>query len=251
MSVRKIIKIDEEKCDGCGLCVPDCAEGALQIIDGKARLVSDVFCDGLGACLGTCPQGAISMEEREAADFDEEAATKHAKNQDNVADAPALACGCPSAMSKTIDRKPKASSSPSETPTESRLENWPVQIKLVPPAAPYLAGADILVAADCVPFSYAGFHNELLSGKTLLVGCPKLDDADYYVEKLTEIFANANPASITVAKMEVPCCSGISQIVSKAVEHSGISVPVSVITISIDGKIIESDCPSECSCKSN
>lgn len=251
MSVRKIIKIDEEKCDGCGLCVPDCAEGALQIIDGKARLVSDVFCDGLGACLGTCPQGAISMEEREAADFDEEAAMAHAHKEKEGSDSPNLACGCPSTLSKTIERSSHNPQVAVDTPSESALQNWPVQIKLVPPAAPYLAGADLLVAADCVPFSYAGFHNELLSGKTLLVGCPKLDDADYYVTKLTEIFANAHPASITVAKMEVPCCSGISQIVSKAVELSGISVPVSVITVSIEGKIIESDCPSGCGCKSN
>ena len=212
---RQIITIDENRCTGCGLCIPNCAEGALRIIDGKARLVSDLFCDGLGACIGHCPEGAITMEIREAEPYDESKVMENiARRGPNVIKAhPARALdGCP-----------------------SRLRQWPVQIMLVPPDAPFLDGADLLVAADCVPFAYASFHENLLAGKALLVGCPKLDDAEHYLEKLTEMFKRADVRSVTVAHMEVPCCSGLVRLVERAIRDSGKDIPFEARTIGIRG----------------
>ncbi|TNF50917.1 4Fe-4S ferredoxin, partial [bacterium] len=246
MAVRTIVKIDEELCDGCGLCVPGCAEGALQIIDGKAKLVNDIYCDGLGACLGECPQNAITMIEREAEDFDEEAVHQHLKNltgpdeQESDHDhhhghdhghhkdpEPSL-CGCPGSLSQSFDKpepstesKPAAGESHDAAPVTSRLGNWPVQIMLAPVNAPYFDGARLVIAADCAPFAYGDFHRRFLEGKTLLIGCPKLDDTNIYLDKLTEIFKQNDIASIDVVYMEVPCCSGLTQLTEMALEKSG------------------------------
>jgi len=327
---RQIITIDEEKCDGCGLCIPNCPEGALQIIDEKARLVSDLFCDGLGACIGHCPQGAITIEEREAEKYDERTVMENIVPQgENVIQAhlehleehgqreylkeaiqylierdldipeefravksmvdsvessigssegdrraenqarhvhscgesasatatprsesraqghettasrhsEALACGCPG--SQVIDlreaEKPDLSGEQA-IKRPSHLKQWPVQIMLVPPFAPYLKNAELLIAADCVPFAYADFHDELLNGKVLLVGCPKLDDANYYTEKLTQVFKDNDIRSITIAHMEVPCCFGLGNIVQSAVEASGQNIPIEDVTINVRGE---------------
>jgi len=231
MSKRKIIKIDESKCNGCGLCVPNCAEGAIKIIDGKARLVSDVLCDGLGACLGHCPEGAISIEEREAGAFDEKAV--HAAKVGHFHEHG----GCPG--SRVMDLSKKARSGRNEKssgPHDSELRQWPVQIKLVSPDAPYFNNADLLIAADCVPFAYADFHENLLKGKILLVGCPKLDDIGYYKEKLSEIISNNNIRSVAYAHMEVPCCFGFVPAIKDAIKSSGKNIPFEDITITIDGE---------------
>lgn len=256
--VRKIVKIDEEKCDGCGLCIPQCKEGALQIIDGKARLVSEVYCDGLGACLGHCPRGAISIIEEEAEQFDERAVEEHltaargdkeqkaAKSEDRETDEPNHLFlhegGCPGARAMAFTPKGKATDCPraaSETQPESVLAQWPVQLTLVPVAAPYLQGADLLIAADCVPFAYAGFHQNLLEGKALLIACPKLDDTAPYIQKLARIFAECDPKSITVAHMEVPCCFGLGRVVREALRISGKQIRVRDVTVSIQGKLCE------------
>ncbi len=217
MEERKIIKIDEEKCNGCGLCVPNCHEGALRIIDGKARLVSEVFCDGLGACIGHCPQGAITIEERNAAPFSEDKVREHMAKKS----APS---GCPG--SRVMDLRNK----------KSELRQWPVQIKLVPTSAAYLDGADLLISADCVPFVFPAFHKDLLKGKVLLVGCPKLDDLEYYREKISGIVKHNNIKSITYAHMEVPCCSGFIGIIEHAISGSLKDIPFKDVTISIEGE---------------
>jgi ferredoxin len=218
MSKRKIIKIDEDKCNGCGQCIPNCPEGALEIIDGKARLVSDSFCDGLGVCLGYCPQGAISIKEREAEKYEERPA-----------------CGCPSAQ--TLDLRKKEQTTQKDMPKGiSELINWPVQIKLVPVNAPYLEGADLLITADCLPFAYADFHRDLLRGKILLMGCPKLDDAQFYQEKLSQVFKNNSIKSVTCAHMEVPCCFGLVKLVKDALSASGKDIPFNEITVTIKGE---------------
>jgi len=244
---RKIIKIDEDKCDGCGQCVPACPEGALQIVEGKARLVSDVYCDGLGACLGECPRGAISIEEREAEAFDEKAVHERLKAERSATKplsqarlAPAFG-GCPGAAARTIERVAPATSSQTvgETPAPSTLTNWPVQLHLVPTHAPYLEGAKLLIAADCVPFAFADFHRELLAGRTLVIGCPKLDDVEAYVEKLAEILRVNDVASIDVAYMEVPCCFGLVRLVRTALADSGKDIPLHLIKIGIGGEILE------------
>lgn len=234
--VRKIIKIDEEKCTGCGVCIPNCVEGALQIIDGKARLVKDAYCDGLGACIGECPEGAITIIEREAEAFDEEAANTHARQvTEKEAEAPFV---CPGVMVKDIQPKPDATDpAPSEIPP-SQLSNWPVQLNLVPPAAPYFQHADLLVVADCVPFAVADFHARFLRGRIAVVGCPKFDDVGGYVEKLTAIFKQASIKSLTVVRMEVPCCSGLVRIVQSAMAASGKDIPFEAITLSIRGEEI-------------
>jgi ferredoxin len=288
---REIIIIDEEKCDGCGLCVPNCPEGALQMVDGKAKLVGEIYCDGLGACIGHCPQGAITVETREADGYDERLVMRNivTKGDDVILEhlehldehgqteylkdairyliennihvpekfrkpeyvAPAMMgaspggksmnvaeCGCPG--SRVVDmrgskeqqhqqaEKPKARRS-------SRLQQWPVQIHLVPPSAPYLDGADLLIAADCVPFAYADFHEDLLRGRVVLVGCPKLDDVEFYREKLAAIFGQNDIRTVTVAHMEVPCCTGIVNAVNAAVAASGKDIPVDTVKIGIKG----------------
>ena len=234
---RQIIRIDEEKCDGCGLCVPACAEGAIQIIDGLARLVSEPYCDGLGACLGECPRGAITMEERLADEFDAEAVKLNTEHPDQL---PAvLPRGCPALNISLGDEKAGSQPEP-ETESESCrvLANWPVQLALVPPGAPFLHNADILLAADCSAFAYAGFHRELLKDCVLLVACPKLDDFQAHLDKLTAIVTRSDPKSITVIKMEVPCCSGLSHLAQRALKNSGKTVPFSEVTLGIKGNII-------------
>ncbi len=257
--IRKIVRIDEEKCDGCGLCVPQCKEGAIQIVEGKARLVSEVYCDGLGACLGECPRGAITIEEREAEEFDEKAVEEHIKaahekptRASHEAEHPghlAMGQGCPSARVMSFLAKSRTSARPGPRPapahaelasgpaTESALAQWPVQLALVPVSAPYLPGADLLIAADCVPFAYANFHNDLLEGKAVLVGCPKLDDTGPYLQKLAQIFAECEPKSVTVAHVEVPCCFGLARLVHEAMKLSGKNIPVRGVTISIQGEM--------------
>jgi len=255
-TTRKIVHIDEDICDGCGLCVPSCAEGAIQIVDGKAKLVSEMYCDGLGACLGECPVGAITIEEREAAGFDEEAAKQHLAEEEKAA-APA-ACGCPSASVATFDREvpeeetlacgcPSASvatfAKGEKVATETReaqpstLGHWPVQLTLVPPGAPFLQGTDLLLAADCVPFAYPGFHQDFLRDHSLLIACPKLDDYQAHLAKLTEILRLAAIKSLTVVHMEVPCCFGIVQMARQAVQASGKDIPLTEVSISIRGEV--------------
>jgi len=285
---RQIITIDESLCTGCGLCIPNCPEGALQIIDGKVRLVSDLFCDGLGACIGHCPEGAIATEIRDAEPYDEskvmenivrsgpnviKAHLAHLRDHkqdeyfrealaylvdrgieipaeffepacrcgENDPSAPAFA-GCPGSRVVNFEADAACASDapgspPPGVPAErpSRLRQWPVQIMLVPPDAPFLDGADLLVAADCVPFACAGFHENLLAGKALLVGCPKLDDAEHYLEKLTAMFKGNDVRSVTVAHMEVPCCTGLVRLVERAIRDSGKNIPFEARMIGIRG----------------
>jgi len=294
--LRKIIEIDEEKCDGCGNCIPSCAEGALAIVEGKARIVKDMYCDGLGACLGHCPQDALRIIEREADEFDEEAAMEYVRRsaEAHKADAVTVASGCPggkievfepTAMPKTMAcgcsgsliqdfsrekpapvndekdeqagacpcsggkfaRKPEAKASPKQRPApapaqdESELSHWPVQLRLVPPHAPFLKDADLLLAADCVPVAYARFHEDFLKGRRVLIGCPKFDDAQDYVQRLAAIFREARPRSLTLLRMEVPCCGALTQIVNAALRISGVDVPVKEMVITRQGKAVEPD----------
>ena len=276
MAKRKIIKIDEDKCTGCSLCIPNCPEGAIQIIDDKARLISDLFCDGLGACIGECPEGAISIEEREAEAYSEskvmENIVKQGKNvikahlvhlkehgetklldeamgflKEKKIEVPdfekkagqgAHGHACPgSKMMELTKRTKSASKSASSGETvPSELGNWPIQINLVPPFAPYLDGADILIAADCVPFAYPDFHKDLLAGKVLLVGCPKLDDTAFYKEKFNQILKQNAVKSITYAHMEVPCCFGLIGVLKDAISGSGKNIPFEEVTISVKGE---------------
>ena len=233
---RKIIKIDEEKCDGCGACVPTCVEGALQIIDGKARLISETYCDGLGACIGECPQGAITIEEREAQEFDEEAVRHHWEaERDGEAELP---CGSTSAAVTQFEG-PEATriALKNAIPYQSALGHWPVQLTLVPPTAPFLQGADLLLVADCVPFAYAGLHNDFLRGHAVLVACPKLDDFQAHQIKLTDILHQSQVKSLTVLYMEVPCCSGLVHIARQAIRLSGKDVLLREVTIGIRGDL--------------
>ncbi len=280
MVKREIIKIDEELCNGCGECIPNCPEGALQIIDDKARIISDLFCDGLGACIGHCPVDAISIEEREAEKYSErkvmnnvvkqgpnviKAHLKHLKDhgQDDYLqeaidylkendlevpleeepqpEAPPLPCGCPGSAVQDF-RDDKTCAAPSSEPVSrasSELKQWPVQIMLVPPSAPYLKDAEILIAADCVPFAYANFHEDFLKDKVLLIGCPKLDNVEYYTSKFTDIFKENELRSITYVHMEVPCCLGMVDAIKSAFEASGKNIPFKEVTISIKGEKID------------
>ncbi len=246
---RTIVKIDEEKCDGCGQCVPACAEGAIQIVDGKARLVGENLCDGLGACLGDCPQGAISMEERLVDEYDPEAVKRHLTGENGKQAAPDSqpetqhglpSFRCPGSMSLTLRPvKESAQKEPALGAASSTLSNWPVQLRLVPVTAPYLRGAKLLIAADCVPFAYADFHRTMLDGRILLIGCPKLDDLEFYHDKLLQIFQMNDVESIEIAYMEVPCCFGLLQVVKQALEQSGKEIPLKPVKISIRGEICQ------------
>lgn len=242
---RNIIHIDEDKCNGCGLCVNACHEGAIAMIDGKAKLVSDKYCDGLGNCLPECPTGAISIIEREADAFDEEAVKE--KMTENQAAPPVkpMACGCPGTMAKSLERKPTApvAAKPSHAAPEgellSELRQWPVQLKLINPDADYLEGADLLLAADCCAYAYADFHRDFIKGRIAIIECPKLDDQQYYNEKLADIIKRRNISSITVVRMEVPCCGGIVDGVKRAMLAAGKIVPYREVTIGIDGQIVK------------
>lgn len=245
--VRRIIEIDEEKCDGCGLCIPSCMEGALQIVDGKARLVKDQYCDGLGACLGECPQGALTIVEREAEEYNEVALTAHAHKMRH-AEAPrtevAASSGvpesgaCPSVrVAQRAPSEPTMSAERAE-PLPSSLSHWPVQLKLVPANAPFLQGADLLIAADCVPFAFADFHRKFLGGKAVVVACPKLDDIGFYYEKLAALFQESDIRSATVVRMEVPCCAGLTEVVRSALAASGRTLPLTEAIVSISGEAL-------------
>jgi ferredoxin len=240
---RKIIEIDEEKCDGCGSCIVNCAEGALEIVNGKAKLVADRYCDGLGACLGECPTGALKIVERDAEGFDEKAVEHRLKAESPHSEAPQMACGCPSANIQVFDKSCSCFNTPAEmAPTqESALRHWPVQIRLVPPTAPFLRNADLLVAADCTPIAYSNFHRDFLAGKTVLIGCPKFDDAEAYIEKFAQIFTHNSVKNVTVVVMEVPCCSGLPMIVHRGMELSGKEVPMDKIVISARGDILRKE----------
>lgn len=243
MAIRNIVKIDENKCNGCGLCVKACAEGAIQMINGKAKLVSDVYCDGLGACLGHCPQDAITVEQREAAAFDEKATHAHLEKL-KAAPKPAApkAAGegfvCPGMRMQSLDKK-AAPAAASTVPAESQLGQWPVQLKLVSPMAPYFADSDLLLTADCVPFAMGDFHQTLLKDHSIAILCPKLDDCSPYVDKLAQIILHNQIRSLTVVHMEVPCCSGIVRIAELAIRQSGIAMEYEDITISLRGEILD------------
>lgn len=244
--MRKIIKIDEELCDGCGLCVPDCAEGSLRIINGKAKLMADKLCDGLGACLGSCPTGALTIEEREADHFDEEAVEEFLSTEKKG--------GCPSAAvhsfapvqgqqqaSEPEDRSAmqkamKEGVSFTGDDSESLISHWPIQLRLTPPSAPFLKGADLLVAADCTAVAAGNFQQKYLAGKAVVMSCPKFDDQNLQVEKFTQIFSEAKLRSITILLMEVPCCSSMNRLIKTALERSGVEIPVEQVIISLQGK---------------
>jgi ferredoxin len=236
MPIRKIIRIDEDKCDGCGDCVPACHEGAIEIVNGKARLKDDALCDGIGDCLGECPQGAITIEEREAPAYDELAVKSAQRRRMSANPLNSAPSGCPGSAMRSLGRRPGASQQ-APTAAQSQLSHWPVQLMLVPPQAPFLAGADLLICADCVPFAISDFHSRYLSCRAVLVGCPKLDDLQFYAEKLKEIIATARPKTITVLKMEVPCCSGIAQAAFWAAQQAAGNTEVEVHTIGIRGDI--------------
>lgn len=236
--IRTMIKIDEEKCNGCGLCAQACHEGAIAMVDGKAKLIRDDYCDGLGNCLPVCPTGAISFEEREAAAYDEEAVKRHQqalKEQQEQQQKP-LACGCPGTQAQAWQKEAPTYGIPQPVP--SRLTQWPVQIRLVPPRAPWLDGAKLLIAADCTAFAYGDFHNRFIRGHVTLVGCPKLDPVDY-TEKLTAIIRDNDIKSVTVVRMEVPCCGGLEYAAKTALQQSGKFIPWQVVTISTRGEIVE------------
>jgi ferredoxin len=243
-SVRKIIEIDDELCDGCGQCVLSCAEGAIEIIDGKARLIKESYCDGLGACLGECPQGALRVIERESDEFDPEAVEHHLEALEKAGQGKVIpmapAGGCPSAQIRTFEVTCDTANQPAaQAGGPSALAHWPVQIRLVPPNAPFLKSAHLLVAADCVPVACPNFHQEFLQGKAVLIGCPKLDNVQEYVQKFAEIFKTAQVGAVTVLDMEVPCCSALAMIVKKGMELSGKSAPIETVTIGVRGQIIK------------
>ena len=228
--IRRIIQIDQEKCNGCGACAAACHEGAIAMVDGKARLMRDDYCDGLGDCLPTCPTGAITFVEREAAAYDEAAVRSRKEST--------LPCGCPGSQSRNIQRAAAPAVETPQAQQTSRLSQWPVQIKLVPVNAPYFDGARLLIAADCTAYAYAAFHERFIKGHITLVGCPKLDGVDYS-EKLTEIIRENDIKSVTVVRMEVPCCGGLEMAAKKALRQSGKFIPWQVVTVTVDGLLME------------
>jgi len=250
---RKIIKIDEEKCDGCELCIPVCPEGALQIVDGKAKVVKESFCDGLGACLGDCPQEALTIEEQEVEEYDEEGVIAHIKEEspellekhlshlkEHADELPqyhshAGITSCPSA--RMLHWEKKEGEVGERVKTSSELRQWPIQLHLVPPYAPYFQNADLVLVADCVPFAYANFHTDFLKGRTIIIGCPKLDGLDAYVDKLTRILESSDIKSLKVVHMEVPCCHGLVHIAQEALRKSGKDIPFESVIVGIRGEI--------------
>ena len=230
--LRKIIRIDEEKCNGCGACAAACHEGAIEMVNGKAKLTREDYCDGLGDCLPACPMDAISFEMREAPAYDEEA-VRRAQAQKKAP----LPCGCPGSQSRTIQR-PQAAAAETCAVPRSQLMQWPVQIKLVPVKAPYFKNANLLIAADCTAYAYANFHQEFIRGRITLIGCPKLDEGDY-AEKLTAILAENDIKSVTIVRMEVPCCGGIENAAKRAIQASGKFLPWRVVTVTADGRLLE------------
>ena len=235
--IRRIIQIDEEKCNGCGACAKACHEGAISMVNGKAKLMRDDYCDGLGDCLPACPTGAITFVEREAAAYDEQAVMEN-KQRKMRKEGMTLPCGCPGSQSRNIQREAAPAAEASRAEQASRLSQWPVQIKLVPVNAPYFDGARLLIAADCTAYAYAAFHERFIKGHITLVGCPKLDGVDYS-EKLTEIIRENNIKSVTVVRMEVPCCGGLELAAKKALQQSGKFIPWQVVTVTVDGRLVE------------
>ena len=248
--MRKIIEIDEELCNGCGQCVLACAEGAIQIIDGKAKVIADKYCDGLGACIGDCPEDALKIIEREADDFDEEAVEELLKQQkeEKEKQTESSDCGCGGCSSTTLQAFPTAgdgscasANKPTSQPAggESFLGHWPVQIRLVPAGAPFLKDSNLVIAADCVPVAYPSFHADFLKGNTVMIGCPKFDNPEETIEKLAQVFKTSGIKSITAAIMEVPCCSALPVIIKKALKQSGVDIPYKEVVVGYQGKIVE------------
>jgi len=238
MVLRNIVKIDEEKCTGCGLCVNACAEGAIKIIDGKAKLISEVYCDGLGACIGQCPENAITIKRREADEFNEKVTKAHLEKEINARAQSNFVC--PGVMAKQL--REKGEPVQSETvQVPSQLSHWPVQLKLVSPHAPCFANADLLLVADCVPFAMGDFHSRFLKDHSIAVGCPKLDDAEFYIEKLAAILQANDLNSLTVIHMEVPCCFGLTHIARKAISRSGLKMSFEDVTIDLRGNISKTE----------
>ena len=235
--VRRIIEIDRDKCNGCGACAEACHEGAIAMVDGKAQLMRDDYCDGLGDCLPTCPTGAITFVEREAAAYDEQAVMEN-KQRKMREQGMTLPCGCPGSQSRNIQREAAPAEEVPRAEQASRLSQWPAQIKLVPGNAPYFDGARLLIAADCTAYAYAAFHERFIKGHITLVGCPKLDSVDY-AEKLTEIIRENDIKSVTVVRMEVPCCGGLELAAKKALQQSGKFIPWQVVTVTVDGRLVE------------
>lgn len=235
MAVRNIVKIDEEKCNGCGQCAVACAEGAIQIVDGKARLVSEIYCDGLGACIGHCPEDAITIEQRDAADFDEEATKAHLAQQEKAKAASDFVC--PGMATQQLKRQGSSAQPTATEKVPSQLGQWPVQLKLVSPHAPYFANADLLLVADCVPFAMGDFHSRFLKERSIAVGCPKLDDVQFYIEKLAAILQANKLNSLSVIHMEVPCCHGLTHIARQAIARNKIEMAFEDVTIDLHGNV--------------
>jgi Pyruvate/2-oxoacid:ferredoxin oxidoreductase delta subunit len=245
--VRKIIEIDEEKCTGCGECILTCAEGALALVDGKARVIGDIYCDGLGACIGKCPVDALTIIEREAEDFDEAAVEelleekKREESRESAASEKVMACGCPGSMARSISRADSGADDEPLSTVRSELGHWPIKLQLLGPQAPFLRGSDLVLMADCTGFSFPNLHRGILRGRTIAIGCPKLDDLDAHINRLAQILKGAEPKSLSVVHMEVPCCRGFVHAAMKAIELSGMSMPLHRIMIGIQGEILEEE----------